>query len=44
MSLAIPIGGWVNLSGAGGAGVRGEWKKESLQILGLQRLASLYTW
>ena len=42
MSLAIPIGGWVNLSGGGG--VRGEWKKESLQILGLQRLASLYTW
>ena len=41
MSLAIPIGGWVNLSGGG---VRGEWKKESLQILGLQRLASLYTW
>ena len=43
MSLAIPIGGWVNLSGGGG-GVRGGWKKESLQILGLQRLASLYTW
>ena len=42
MTLVIPIGGWVNLSGGGGVKISGgEWRKESLQIFDLQRLASL---
>ena len=43
MSYVIPIGGWVNYLGGGGSlKFRGGVKKNSLSILGLQRLASLY--
>ena len=44
MSYVIPIGGWVNFSGGGGGSLKvpgGYWEKDSLPILGLQRLASL---
>ena len=44
MSYVIPIGGWVNFSGGGGTlkfWGGGSEKKDSLPILGLQRLASL---
>ena len=47
MSLVIPIGGWVNFSGGGGGVIEipggGSKKKDSLPILGLQRLAFLHS-
>ena len=47
MSSVIPIGGWINFSGRGegrgGEGVGSSEKKDSLQILGLPRLAYLLT-
>ena len=44
-NVPIPIGGWVNFSGGGGGSLQfqGRSKKNSLPILGLQRLASLHT-